>query len=166
MHTSNSFGALRRAHVRPVASLLLVVMSLEACHHWVPMKQNVPETLRGRGEFTLRVTDKGQSRRELFAPRIHGDFLVGLPTPVSQSDTVHLNADGHPFRPDSIAIPLTEIQSVEVSRIHRDRTILFVTAITGAVLVFGAFASGDLQRLSSGRSCGFFCWGLTAPTQR
>jgi hypothetical protein len=166
VHDSKDFDALRRACARPVASLLLAVMSLEACHHWVPTNRDAIETLRNRGERSLRVTATGRSRRELFAPRIDGNFLVGLPTPLSKKDTVHLDADGFPFRPDTLAIPLTEIQSVEVSRIHPARTILFFTALTGVVLLFGAIASDDLHRKSGGWSCGFFCWGLTAGVWR
>jgi hypothetical protein len=153
---TQSSGPRMRVFVRPVATLLLIVMSLEACHRWVPTNPGAIQAMPDREESKLRVT-AGPSQRVLFAPRIEGAFLIGVLKRPTPRDTIHLTADGRPFHPDSVAVALTDIQSLEVSRLHHARTALFVAGIAGVTIALGAFAASQLRRLSGGTSCGFYC---------
>jgi hypothetical protein len=154
--TQSSSLSTMRMFIRPVATLLLIVMSLEACHRWVPINPGAVQAIPDREQSKLRVT-AGPSQRVLFAPRVEGAFLIGVPRRLTPRDTVHLTVDGRPFHPDSVAVALADIQSIEVSRLHHARTALFVAGIAGVTIALGAFAASQLKRLSGGSSCGFYC---------
>ena len=138
MHpTVVSGGRIRlfRRWARPVAVVLFVASAVQACHKWVARTEPAREVLAAKAESLVRLTKADGAKQVILEPTIAGDSLIGS-TPTVRRDR------------DRVSVALGDIRSIEVQRINRVRTALFVLGVGTAALialVMVALSSLDLQ---------------------
>jgi hypothetical protein len=121
--------------------MLLVTGSLQACHRWVVRTEPPREVLGTKEHSVIRLTRSDGVHQEIVEARIDGDSLVGY--------------SEFKWRPERarIAVSLGEVQSIDVQRIHRGRTALFVLGV-GTVVLIGMVMVA-LSSLDLGASSGY-----------
>jgi hypothetical protein len=154
-------SSLRRESWRPIA-LLLAALTLGGCMTWRPANIPTRALLAGHSETVVRVRRHGGEKLILLAPRITGDTLHGsLP---------HGSEDLGSW---DVAIPLADVEAVEVERYSAGRTLLLLTAAGAtAVAVVGAISGGSNDppprpspppSTGSGQCTGQGCWTFSCP---
>ena len=119
----------RSPFLRRVILSLTLVAFLSACHKWVPLyTQAITEEEPG----TVRVTLADNSRVVLKEPHISGDSLIAF-------------EEGK--EPQTVALPLEDLQRVEEKRANTPATVFLI--LGAAVLAF--FALGVIA--CSGGAC-------------
>ena len=156
MLVPSTYSTPLRHGVRPVA-VLLAALTLGGCMTWRPATTPVRALLAERGETVVRVRRHGGERLVVTAPRILGDTLFG--GLVSPSDPV--------------AIPLADIEAVEVQRVSAGLTVLALAAAGAtAVVVATAISEGMKEEPptptpppynGSGGCVGQGCWTFSCP---
>ena len=115
-------------HRRAIATLLLVLY-LPACTSWQVGKTSPEQLFEDDPPEKVRVTQTDGSRVELLAPMITADTLRGS----VKGDSV------------SVAIPLSNVQTVEVRESDSLKGLALTVGIVGLVVgLFALMFSGDL----------------------
>jgi hypothetical protein len=119
--------------------LLALVSFLSACHKWV-LYSPVESAIEAAYPNPVRLTLPGveEPRIELSHPRIEADSVVGV-----------IAAQGR-----RIAIPIEQVQAVELKRTDGGKTVLLTIGIVG--VAFGLFI-GLAAIAISGSDCFPFC---------
>lgn len=150
---------LRRESWRPIA-LLLAALTLGGCMTWRSATIPTRTLLASQTETVVRVRRHGGEKLVLLAPRITGDTLHGsLP---------HGSEYGGSW---DVAIPLADVEGVEVERISAGGTMLLLAAVGAtAVAVVAAISGGSNEPVRqpspppSGPSCtGQGCFQFSCP---
>ena len=162
MHSlSPSPSSLRRESRRPIA-LLLAALTLGGCMTWRPATTPTRALLAGHSETVVRVRRHGGEKLVLLAPRITGDTLHGM-----------LPHGSEGVGSWEVAIPLADVEAVEVERYSAGRTLLLLTAAGAtAVAVVAAVSGGSNDppprrspppSTGSGQCTGEGCWTFSCP---
>jgi len=110
---------------RHLAISLLSSLPL-ACTYWQPLPPNPAEAISEKQPEQVRVTRTDGSKLQLRYPRVMEDSLFGTAAgEEAQGDTTR------------VAIPLSDVQSVEVKRTNVGNTVGLVV-VSAAVVTFSA----------------------------
>ncbi len=118
--------------LRRVVLPLTLLAFLSACHKWVPLEPPVAQAITEEEPGTVRVTLADNSRVVLKEPHISGDSLIAF-------------EEGK--EPQTVAVPLEDLQRVEEKRANTPATVVLI--LGAAVLAF--FALGVIA--CSGGAC-------------
>ena len=103
--------------LRRVILPLTLLAFLSACHKWVPLEPPVAQAITERDPGTVRVTLSDGWQRVLKEPHISGDSLVAF-------------EEGK--EPQTVALPLEDLQRVEERRANTPATIGLVVGSLAA----------------------------------
>ena len=136
-----------------VALLAALGLPAGACVSW-KTQAVTPDQVVARSPDQVRLKLRDGSRVTVAGPVIIGDSLIGAPP----------SADSRRIA-QRLAIPLSEIQSVEVQRLNAGRTALVIAGvgITAAVVIAAATWDGPLGNSSGGSSSGGDTYGASCP---
>jgi len=104
--------------------LAITLLSL-ACTYWQPGTPNPAEFISNKQPKQVRVTRTDGSKFQLRNPTVFGDSLLGKTESV-RDDTLL-----------SVAIPLSDVQNVEVKKISVGNT----AGLVGATVLFATFTA-------------------------
>lgn len=119
--------SVRRARLRPVALILLVVLTVEACTRWTMSSQPVPAVVHNNPDMRLRVTRGNYTVQEITHAKIAGDTLKGV--------LKETNAD--------IAIPLSDIRAVEIKETDFAKTMWLIVGLGIGAIILAAALTPD-----------------------
>jgi hypothetical protein len=137
MRTPSSFPfSLRRESWRPLA-LLLAALTLGGCMTWRPATQPLRPLIDGHSETLVRVRRHSGATLVLVVPRIVNDTLYGSVRATETWDA---------------AIPLSDVEAVEVQRYDEGRTALLIVAAGATAVAAGAAIAKGVSGGSSGGS--------------
>ena len=122
----------RSPFLRRVILPLTLLAFLSACHKWVPLEPPVAQAISETEPGTVRVTLADNSRVVLKEPHVSGDSLIAF-------------EEGK--EPQTVALPLEDLQRVEEKRANTPATVFLI--LGAAVLAF--FALGVIA--CSGGAC-------------
>lgn len=106
------------------AAVLMAAMLLNACSSWHPVTGSVPDVIETTRADKFRVVLRDGRVLHMSDAHISADSLMGTER--------RRDASSREFVDSIVKVPVSEVQSVSVSRVNTGRTIL---AVTGAVAV-------------------------------